>query len=332
MAAGLSGLAAALLLPLALVSVWLHTVVADTGDYLSRVGPLAAEARVQQAVEEVLVEGLVQRVDVTALGDRLRAAVDVPDLDLPFDIPQLPGDLDDRLAELRDEIGPLLEQAGGDATAAGEELVRRVVEAVVGSDAFGSLWRAAQETGHSEVVSVLDSPDPLRVGERVVVPLDVFVDAVREQLAGLGLQIEGALDGLSVALPLASAEDLEGARIAYRLLERLWLVLPVAALLLALLAVVLARRRLRTLGVLGVLGAGLCLTLLAAIGLGRQLLQEASPSEAAQVITGRMADAVSRDLRDAAITGVLAGVAVTAVAVVLGLVVRAVRGRRQTEG
>jgi hypothetical protein len=331
-AAGLCGLVAALLLPLALVSVWLHTVVADTEDYLARVDPLAAEERVRAAVEDVLVQELLQRVDVTALGDRLEAAVDAPDLGLPFDVPDLPGDLDDRLADLRDEVGPLLERAGGDATAAAEDLVRRVVTAVVGSDAFADLWRAAQQAGHSEVVSVLSSPDPLRAGEQVVVPLDVFVDAVRDQLAGLGLQLEAALDGLSVGLPLASADDLEGARVAYRVLERLWLVLPVAAIALGLLALALARRRLRVLGILGALAALLCAALLVVVGVARRLLLDASPSDPARVITARMVDAVSGDLRDAAVTGVLAGAAVVVVAFVLGLVVSAVRRPRHTEG
>lgn len=322
--AGLCGLAAAVLLPLALVSVWLHTVVTDAEDYLARVDPLAAEQRVQEAVEDVLVEGVLQRVDVTALGDRLQASVDAPDLDLPFDVPELPGDLDERLAELRDQVGPLLERAGGDATAAAQELVRRVVRAVVGSDAFSALWRAAQQEGHSEAVSVLSSPDPLQAGQRVVVPLDPFVDAVREQVAGLGVQLEGTLDGLSLALPLASSDDLEVVRVAYRVLERLWLVLPVMAGGLAVLAVVLARRRLRALGVLGALAALACLALLALTGLGRELLLDASPSDSARVITGRMVEAVSGDLRDAAVTGVLIGAAVVLAAFVLALVVRGV--------
>jgi hypothetical protein len=323
--AGLSGLAAALLLPLALVSMWLHTVVADTGEYLARVDPLAAEGRVRAAVEDVLVEGLLQRVDVAALGERLQAALDVPGLDLGFDLPELPGDLDERLAEVLDDLGPLLEEARGDATAAAQDLVRRVVTAVVGSDSFADLWRAAQEAGRSEVVSVLSSPDPLEEGTLVVVPLDAFVDAVREQIAGLGLPLDEALEGLSLGLPLASADDLEGARVAYRVLERLWLLLPVAVVGLALLALVLARRRVRTLGVLGALAAVVCLALLAAAGVGRGLLLDASPSASARLITGRMVDAVSGDLRDAAVTGVLIGVSVVAVAFLLGLVVRAVR-------
>ena len=325
---GLSGLLAALLLPLALVSVWLHTVVADTGAYLARVDPLAAEARVRDAVEDVLVEGIRQRVDLAAVGERLQTSLDARALDLPFalpDVPDLPGDLDDRLAQLREEVGPLLDEAGGDAVAAAEELLRRVVAAVVGSDAFTTLWSTAQRAGHSEVVAVLGSAEPLRVGEQVVVPLDAFVDAVRDQLTGLGLQLQDALDGLSLALPLASADDLEAARVAYQLLERLWLLLPVAAVVLALLAVALARRRLRALAVLGGAAALLCLALLATTGLARGLLLDSSPSASVRLLTGRMADVVTADLRDAAVTGVLAGAAVLVAAAVLGLVVRAIR-------
>ena len=279
---GLCGLLAALLLPLALVSVWLHTVVADPEEYLARVEPLARDERVREAVGDMLVA----------------------------------------------EVQPLLEQAAGDDAAnaaAAEELVRRVVAAVVDGGSFAPLWSTAQRAAHHEVVSVLDSPEPLRRGDQVVVPLDAFVEAAREQLAELGLQLDDRLDGLSLALPLASARELETARVVYRVLEPLWLLLPVAAVVLALLSVGLARRRLRTLAVLGGLSSLLCLGLLVALGLARGLVVGTSPSPSAEVLTGRTFEAVSADLRGAAVTGVLVGLAVLVVAAVLGLVVRAVR-------
>ena len=279
---GLCGLLAALLLPLALVSVWLHTVVADPEEYLARVEPLARDERVREAVGDMLVA----------------------------------------------EVQPLLEQAAGDDAAnaaAAQELVRRVVAAVVDGGSFAPLWSTAQRAAHHEVVSVLDSPEPLRRGDQVVVPLDAFVRAAREQLAELGLQLDDRLDGLSLALPLASARELETARVVYRVLEPLWLLLPVAAVVLALLSVGLARRRLRTLAVLGGLSSLLCLGLLVALGLARGLVVGTSPSPSAEVLTGRTFEAVSADLRGAAVTGVLVGLAVLVVAAVLGLVVRAVR-------
>ena len=276
-AAGLCGLLAALLLPLAMVSVWLHTVVADTDAYLARVDPLAADEEVRQAVEDAVVEGLLQEVDLGLVGD------------------------------------------------AAEDAVRRVAGAVVDSEAFDVLWRRVQEAAHSDAVSFLRSHDPLGVRDVVEVPLDAFVEAVREQVAELGLGLDQALGQVTLSLPLASSQELEAVRSAYQVLERLWLLLPVAAVALALLALALARRRLRVLAVLGGLASAACLCLLVLMGVGRRLLVEDSPSEPARALTGRVADAVSAPLRDTAVTGVLVGAAVLVVAAVLGLLVRAVR-------
>lgn len=329
---GVCGVLAALLLPLALVSVWLHTVVADTGEYLARVDPLAAEARVRDAVQELLVEEVLHRVDLTGLGESLRAASDAGELDLRFTVPDLPGDLDERLQQLYGELEPLAEEARSDPAGAAAELVRRMAAAVVGSDAFAALWRVAQKAGHTEVVSVLSSPDPVRGGTQVVVPLRAFVTvvrdqlgAVRDQLGGMGPQLENTLDGLSVALPLGSARDRQAARLAYRVLEPLWLLLPVATAMLALVSVGLARRRLRTVVVLGGLAALLCVGLLAAVGVGKGLLLDRAPSESVRVVTDRIVDALSVDLRDAAMTGVLVGAALLVAAVVLHVVRRAAR-------
>ena len=328
---GLCGLLAALLLPLALVSVWLHTVVADTGEYLARTDPLAAETEVRAAVEVVLVDELLPRVDLAALGDVLRTAGDVPGVDVPgLDVPDLAGDLDERLEQLRDDLGPLLERARTDAAGAAEELVRRVVAVVVASDAFPGLWSTAQRAGHREVLSVLSSAQPLEPGQRVRVPLDPFVDAVADRLAGLGPQLGGSFSGLSVALPLARADDLEAARVGYRLLEGTWPLLPVAAVVLALAAVVLARRRLRALALLGGLAALLCLGLLLVLGTGKDVLLDQGSSAAVRSLAGRVVDAVAEDLRDAAAAGVLAGGAVLLAAAVLGLLRRSGAARRRT--
>jgi len=52
--AGLTGLLAAVLLPLGLLSVWVHTVVSDTDTYVATVTPLADDEQVQAAaVDEV---------------------------------------------------------------------------------------------------------------------------------------------------------------------------------------------------------------------------------------------------------------------------------------
>jgi hypothetical protein len=69
----------------------------------------------------------------------------------------------------------------------------------------------------------------------------------------------------------------------------------------------------------------LCLGLLAVLGLGRGAVLDASPSDPVRVLTGRVLDVVTTDLRDAAVTGILVGAAVLVAAAVLGLVLRAFR-------
>jgi hypothetical protein len=339
----LCGLVAAVLLPVALVAVWLHAVVADRDAYLARVDPLAGEQRVRGAVQDVLVDQLLARVDLTALGAALQSAADTPGLDLSSAlpvVPELPGDLDDRLRQLREEAGPLLDRAATDAPGAAEELVHRVVAAVVGSDAFAMLWRAAQRAAHREVVAVLDSPAPVQAGARFVVPLDVFVGAVQEQVAGLGLglgqqlgqQLEGSADGFSLALPLPAADHLASISLTYRVLVHTWLLFPVAAVVLAAGCLVLARRRRRTLARLGVLAALGCVGLLLLTALGRRLLLHGSPSGSARLLAGWTADAVTADLRHAAVVGVLVGVGVLVLAALLGLLARGGQARRRTVG
>ncbi len=68
--AGLCGLLACLLLPVALASVWAAAVATDTDDYVAAVRPLATEPEVQDAVERRLSDAVLARVDGTAVGDR----------------------------------------------------------------------------------------------------------------------------------------------------------------------------------------------------------------------------------------------------------------------
>jgi hypothetical protein len=58
--AGLSGLLAAVLLPLGLLSAWVHVVVSDTDTYVATVTPLADDEQVQAAAVEELERAAVQ--------------------------------------------------------------------------------------------------------------------------------------------------------------------------------------------------------------------------------------------------------------------------------
>lgn len=262
--AGLSGLFAVALLPVALVAVWLHTVVADTERYVESVRPLAAERPVRAAVEDVVT---------TALREQLRGV----DLDL---------------------LGVPVSEDQVDA------VVREAVRAVVAGDLFPRIWVSAQRSGHHEALRLLESRrDPETAGGRVVLPLDPVVQAVLQRLSGRGVPLPAELPRIDVAVPLVAAEELSAARAAYRLLDtaRLWL--PVAVAGAALLSLLAARRRARALAILALLAAGALLATVVVMGLGRSLLVATTRTEAEEVIAGRMAEALTADLFSAALVG-----------------------------
>ena len=62
----LAGLAACVVLPLAVASVWTDNVVNDTDEYVATVAPLAEDDRVQEAVAERLADLAVERVGAAA--------------------------------------------------------------------------------------------------------------------------------------------------------------------------------------------------------------------------------------------------------------------------
>jgi hypothetical protein len=76
----LAGLAACVVLPLAITSVWTDNVVNDTDEYVGTVAPLAEDDHVQEAVAERLAELAVERLGAVApaavVEEAARRAVD----------------------------------------------------------------------------------------------------------------------------------------------------------------------------------------------------------------------------------------------------------------
>jgi len=277
--AGLSGLLAVVLLPVALVAVWLHAVVADTERYVEAVRPLAGERPVRAAVEDVVT---------TAVRKRL-GGLDLGSLGVPLSDEQVTA------------------------------VVREAVRTVVAGDIFPRVWATAQRSGHREALRLLESRrTPDTAGGRVVLPLDPVVEAALERLSGRGVPIPAELPALGAAVPLVPAEQLGPASAAYRLLDAGWLWLPVAVAGAALLSLLIARRRTRALGWLALLSAGALLATVVVVGLGRSLLVATTRTPAEEVIAGRMAEALTADLSFAALVGAGVCGVLGVVAVVLG--------------
>jgi len=228
---------AAVVVPLAALTVWTQRTVLDTDQYVDTVGPLARDEAVQNRVAEVLTTEINAQVDFESL------------LEETLDEAGLPDDLREPLGVL---VGPL---AGG-----AESIVERVVSEIVRSDAFAELWEEANRAGHEVVVAVLtgEGADNIETdGGRIRLTFDGLLEqanGIIEGILGPDLTERLGLEDVETEVVLLESDDLAAAQELVDLLDTLsWFVPLIALLLLALVIIVSNDRR------LGVRRAGLAI-------------------------------------------------------------------------
>ncbi len=211
-----------------------HTVL-DTEGYLEVVGPLASEPAVQEAVSAAITREVTAQIDVQALvDDALSNAAGrerVPDA----------------LTRLSPVVGPALANQV-------DTMIARAADRLVQSQAFVTLWISANEVGHGTAARVLEdrSGEYLDIENGVVsVPLDPFVEEVRDRLVDRGLTIAERIEPQGRSITLFESDDLAAVSDGVTWLDRLTPWLPVIVLVLVAAAVgdAGAGRRLRTVAV-----------------------------------------------------------------------------------
>ncbi|OMI40859.1 hypothetical protein [Streptomyces sparsogenes] len=245
---------AVLLAPLAVVATWTHEEVADTDRYVQTVAPLASEPAVQNAVTDRLTKRVVDNVDVAGLTAALSRALD------RVGAPPRVAD------SARLLTGPLKT-----ALTTG---VHDVVAKVVRSDQFAQVWTAANRRAHAAVVKVLTGEGPSAVqarGNTVVLDIGTLIDNVKRRLVQAGYEKAAKIPTVERTVPLLRVEKLDKAQNAMRLLDVLGLWLPVAAIVLAALAVWTAPAHRVALMSVGVGVAVMMLVLLVGLAVMRQV-------------------------------------------------------------
>lgn len=230
----------AILVPAAAVAVWGRWVVLDTGRYTATVAPLAHDELVRLAVRDRLVTAALDAVDVERLAGRLVSALvggrDSPELDQAQRI--VAAVLAERLVAF----------------------VTDVVDDALASPAFARAWESANRAAHAELVAVLrgDETTLVRTGEDGAISVDLasVADAVGATLTARGLQVADRVTG-DLGVPLVDAAAVRRLRGAYTLVDVAAWALPLAAALMLVVGVLLARRRPRAsaLGAAGVAAA-----------------------------------------------------------------------------
>ncbi|MEV0741308.1 hypothetical protein AB0I51_36455 [Streptomyces sp. NPDC050549] len=236
------------LVPVSVLTVWVHDIVLDTDRYVATVKPLASDP----AIEDAARNRIVQAVDVRVDGKRATA-----ELAAWLQSQGLPP----TAARAVRGLAPQLDAA---VTGAADKVATRFVR----SDRFEKVWTSANRAAHAAVVHALTGKGRGAVGvEEGTVTLDVgtAVDRVKQELVDAGVSPAANIPDVDKQMVLFKSDQLKRMQNAAHALDVAGTWMPVLTVVLGAAGVFLAYGRRRALAktALGAAGAAL----IVAIGL-----------------------------------------------------------------
>jgi hypothetical protein len=189
-----------ILLPVALMALWVSLMLTRTEVFVDEVRPLVSAPAVRSALTEGVVDGVLSKLS----------------------------------------LAPAAEQAA-------KPLIRKIAARVVESPGMETVWASSMSSLHQQFVAVMEgrAAPGLDAEGRVVIAVPVSLPALAQALRPFGVAVDPTLAPV-VTIPVAPVEDLGQYRLAYSVLEKGGVWMPVAVVALGALAVVLAGRRRRT--------------------------------------------------------------------------------------
>jgi hypothetical protein len=293
---------ACILVPVSVLTVWVHDIVLDTDRYVATVKPLASDP----AVEDAAHNRIVQAVDVRVDGKQATAEIAawLQSQGLP-----------PRAAQAVKGLAPQLDAA---VTGAADKVATRFVQ----SDRFEKVWVSANRAAHSAVVHALTGKGRGAVGvEDGTVTLDVgtAVDRVKGELIDAGVTPAENIPDVNKQLVLFQSDKLKRMQGAAHALDVVGTWLPVLTVILGAAGVLLAYRRRRAL-VKTALGAALA-ALVVAIALvvaRRYYLDHLPPQVQSEAAAAAIFDHLLHFLRVTLRTVIVLGVVVALGAYLVG--------------
>ena len=209
-----------------------------------------------------------------------------------------------------------------------EPPLRELVGTVLARPEVDRAWASGLRSAHGELVAVMEGERPASVDAtgRVVMPLTIELTGLEQLLSRFGVAGDVAV-APRIQIPLFSADDLATARRTYAVGSVAGPAAPWIIVGLAAVSVLLARRRVRALGLLGLGGIVASVAFAAGLVLGRD--------EAAGVVRDPIGSAVITSAYGLAEDGLMAetqtalwlSVGLLVIALIVGLV-RVILGRR----
>jgi hypothetical protein len=303
------------LAPMSVLSVWTANQVSDTSRYVANIAPLARNPAIQRALTDKITTEITTRIKVVAFTNR--AADALARHDLP------------RVATALRTFAPSISNAVSG-------FIHSQVHKVVTSAAFARLWTRLNTVAHAQLVKALSGQGGGAItveNGQVTLGLGPFIDEAKQRLAAHGLTIVKSLPAINPTFPLFSAKYLVKAQTAYRVINDLKIVLPLAALLFFAAGVYIAGDHRRAL-----IGAGLGLSasmfvLAAGLLIARGIYLNSVPNSMLPAdAAAALFDTLVRFIRDGLRTLLVVGLVVAAAAFVTGPSVSAVRTRGAISG
>jgi hypothetical protein len=250
-------LLAALLAPLSALARWTSATLLETDSYVAMVAPLADDPAVQEEASRRITDAVFQALRVEELTTQTLTAIG--------ERPRVEG-LTERLpVELSTFAEPISNAIYG--------FTQEQVNTLVASDAFADAWAAANREAHATLVATLTgetATEGVTVTEgRVSVSLATFINAIKPVLVERGVPFADRIPAVNAEFVILDSTSLAQAQTAFRLLDLMRWVLPIAAILLLVAGVALAPDRRRAL----VIGASMIVGSFVLLLLGVQVLR-----------------------------------------------------------
>lgn len=299
-----------LLAPVSVLAVWTAGQVSDTNTYVANMAPLARNPAIQRALTDKITDKITASINVAGYTDQAANALASRGLA--------------RVATTLRTFAPSIASA-----LAG--VIHTQIAKVVASPAFGRLWVQLNRVAHAQMVKALSgrggSSITVKNGQ-VTIGLGPFIALAKQRLSARGLTIVNKLPAINPTFPLFSATYLVKAQSAYRLINDLKVVLPIAAIVLLALGVYVARGHRRAL-----IGAGLglavsMLVLAAGLLIFRGIYLNSVPnSKLPADAAAALFDTVVRFIKESLRVVLVVGLVLAAAAFFTGSSITAVRSR-----
>jgi hypothetical protein len=286
----------ALCLTLAVPAVWARNQVLDTDRYVTNMEPLASNPDVQASVEAAVNQQIAARLDIGAFVDQALQT------------------LPPQAARLK---APIESGVSG--------LIGTAVHKAVTSDAFVTLWTAANRAGHNALVSLLTGEDQGKAvtvssNGAVMLNLGPIIEQVKARLVTAGLGIAQNIPTVGATIEIARLQGVDRAQQVVRWLNTLANWLPWIGLVLLAGAVALARGRRRRALLWAALSTaiGMVLLRLALVVLREVYLDQMPTDVVTPQASAYIFDTVTRFLRDGIRLIFIVALVVALIAVLLG--------------